>query len=304
MFYSLFFSTLPLFGLVFVGFISGKFDLLNQSDSKVFLKLVGLVIVPTLGIKIIGNFRYEFINWNLYFYYFLTQSIIYFLGFSIAKIIFKRHFSESIIIGMTSSFSNHLFFVYPIALFEFGPKDIVPIETIISVDFITVGLSVCALELAGHKKINFGQIFLSQLKNPALIGLFLGLMIFFFQIHLPLSVNRLVNFICDAGTPCALIAMGVLLSYQTDKTQIKLSIVITLLKILIFPLILFIILHLIDYDLNISRTTMMVAAAPIGAMGLVFASIYNVTTDAVVRSGIISYILALLSIPFVGNITP
>ena len=304
MFYSLFFSTLPLFGLVFVGFISGKFDLLNQSDSKVFLKLVGLVIVPALGIKIIGNFRYEFINWNLYFYFFLTQSIIYFLGFSIAKIIFKRQFSESIIIGMTSSFSNHLFFVYPIALFEFGPKDIVPIETIISVDFITVGLSVCALELASHKKINFGQIFLSQLKNPALIGLFLGLMIFFFQIHLPLSVDRLVNFICDAGTPCALIAMGVLLSYQTDKTQIKLSIVITLLKILIFPLILFIILHLIDYDLNISRTTMMVAAAPIGAMGLVFASIYNVTTDAVVRSGIISYILALLSIPFVGNITP
>ena len=92
--------------------------------------------------------------------------------------------------------------------------------------------------------------------------------------------------------------MGVLLSYQTDKTQIKLSIVITLLKILIFPLILFIILHLIDYDLNISRTTMMVAAAPIGAMGLVFASIYNVTTDAVVRSGIISYISTLLSIPF------
>ena len=304
MFYSLFFSTLPLFGLVFVGFISGKFDLLNKSDSKVFLKLVGLVIVPALGIKIIGNFRYEFINWNLYFYYFLTQSIIYFLGFLIAKIVFKRHFSESIIIGMTSSFSNHLFFVYPIALFEFGPKDIVPIETIISVDFITVGLSVCALELASHKKINFGQIFLSQLKNPALIGLFLGLIIFFFQIHLSLSINRLVNFICDAGTPCALIAMGVLLSYQTDKTQIKLSIVITLLKILIFPLILFIILHLIDYDLNISRTTMMVAAAPIGAMGLVFASIYNVTTDAVVRSGIISYILALLSIPFVGNITP
>ena len=38
MFYSLFFSTLPLFGLVLIGFISGKFDLLNKSDSKVFLK--------------------------------------------------------------------------------------------------------------------------------------------------------------------------------------------------------------------------------------------------------------------------
>ena len=104
MYYNLFFSTLPLFGLVLIGFISGKFDFLNKSDSRVFLKLVGLVIVPALGIKIIGNFRYEFINWNLYFYYLLTQTIIYFLGFSVAKLIFKRQFSESIIIGMTASF--------------------------------------------------------------------------------------------------------------------------------------------------------------------------------------------------------
>ena len=75
MFYSLFFSTLPLFGLVLIGFISGKLNLLDKSDSKVFLKLIGLVIVPALGIKIIGNFKYEFVNWNLYFYYLLTQSI-------------------------------------------------------------------------------------------------------------------------------------------------------------------------------------------------------------------------------------
>ena len=59
---------------------------------------------------------------------------------------------------------------------------------------------------------------------------------------------------------------------------------------------------LINYDLDISRTTMMVAAAPIGAMGLVFGSIYNVTTDAVVRAGVFSYVLALLSIPLVATL--
>ena len=58
-----------------------------------------------------------------------------------------------------------------------------------------------------------------------------------------------------------------------------------------------------DYNLNVSRTTIMVTVATIGPMGLVFASMYNVTTDAVLRSGIISCILALLNIPFVGNIT-
>ena len=302
MFYTIFYSTLPLFGLVLIGYISGKFKLLNQSDSRVFLKLIGLIIVPALGIKIIGNFRYDFINWNLYFIYFLNQGIIYFLGFYITKKFFKRNNPESIIIGMTSSFSNHLFFVYPIALFEFDSRDIVPIETIIAVDFITVGLSVCALDFTTQKIFHIKNVLIKQLKNPALIGLFLGVLVFFTDLNLPLSVERLVNFICDSSTPCALISMGILLSYDTDKTQLNLSILITILKIILFPILLYFFLMLINYDLDISRTTMMVAAAPIGAMGLVFGSIYNVTTDAVVRAGVFSYVLALLSIPLVATL--
>ena len=51
-----------------------------------------------------------------------------------------------------------------------------------------------------------------------------------------------------------------------------------------------------------AKTTLMLSATPIGAMGLVFASIYKVKTDAVVRSGILTYIIALFLIPLVGSI--
>ena len=54
MFSNLFFSTLPLFGLVFIGYSLGKFSLFNDTEAKVFTKLVGLVVLPALGIKIIG----------------------------------------------------------------------------------------------------------------------------------------------------------------------------------------------------------------------------------------------------------
>ena len=299
----LFFTTLPLFGLVFVGFSLGKFNLFNHLDAKVFLKLIGLIIVPTLGIKIIGNFNYQYMEWELYFVYLIGQFTIYFIGFFIAKFIFKKSNSEAIIIGMTSAFSNHLFFVYPIALFEFESKDIVPIETIISADFITVGLSVCALDITSQKNIKIKSILLKQIKNPALIGLILGLIVFLSEVEIPLSFNRLVNFICDTGTPCALISMGILLSYKTSKDQINLSIVITFLKIFLFPFILYSIILFFNFDLNVSKTTLMVSAAPIGAMGLVFASIYNVQTDAVVRAGIFTYILSLIGIPIVGTIS-
>ena len=302
MFTLLLLTTLPLFGLVFVGFALGKFSLFNNQDAKVFLKLIGILVVPTLGIKIIGEFNYQHIKWDLYFLYLVSQFLIYFTGFFIGKLIFKRSNAESLIIGMTSAFSNHLFFVYPIALFKFATKDIVPIETIISADFITVGLSVCALDVATQKNIKIKSILFKQFKNPALIGLLLGLIVFLLKIDLPLSLGRLVDFICDTGTPCALIAMGILLSYKTNRDQIKLSLIITFLKVLLFPILLFSFIFLFEYDLNISKTTMMVAAAPIGAMGLIFASIYNVKTDAVVRAGIFTYILSLIGIPIVGSI--
>ena len=53
MFSNLFLSTLPLFGLVFVGYSLGKFLLFNDTEARVFSKLVAIVVVPAFGNKII-----------------------------------------------------------------------------------------------------------------------------------------------------------------------------------------------------------------------------------------------------------
>ena len=302
MFSNLFFSTLPLFGLVFIGYSLGKFSLFNDTEAKVFTKLVGLVVLPALGIKIIGNFNYEFINWKLYFCYLLGQGIIYFIAFIIAKKFFNRSTPECIIIGLVSSSSNHLFFIYPIVLVEFAAKDIVPIETVIAADFITVGLSVCALDFTTQNKLDIKNAVLKQIKNPAFIGLILGLIIYHSSINLPESSNRLVDFICASGVPLTLLAMGILLSYKTDSTQIQLSFLITFLKLFGFLIVLTLIIWLSEISFADAKTTLMLSATPIGAMGLVFASIYKVKTDAVVRSGLLTYIIALFLIPLVGSV--
>ena len=302
MFSNLFFSTLPLFGLVFIGYSLGKFSLFNDTEAKVFTKLVGLVVLPALGIKIIGNFNYEFINWKLYFCYLLGQGIIYFIAFIIAKRFFNRSTPECIIIGLVSSSSNHAFFIYPIVLVEFAAKDIVPIETVIAADFITVGLSVCALDFTTQNKLDVKKALLKQLKNPAFIGLILGLIIYHSSINLPESSNRLIDFICDSGVPLTLLGMGILLSYKTDTTQIQLSFLITFLKLFGFLIVLTTIIWFSGISFIDAKTTLMLSAAPIGTMALIFASIYNVKTDAIVRSGIMTYIIALFLIPLVGSI--
>ena len=85
MFQSLFFTTIPLFTMVFIGYFFGKTSIFDQLDAKTLLKLVGLIILPTLGVKIIGGFRYQFINWDLYFCYLTGQITIYFFAFTITQ---------------------------------------------------------------------------------------------------------------------------------------------------------------------------------------------------------------------------
>ena len=95
--------------------------------------------------------------------------------------------------------------------------------------------------------------------------------------------------------------MGILLSYKTDSTQIQLSFLITFLKLFGFLIVLTLIIWLSEISFADAKTTLMLSATPIGTMALIFASIYNVKTDAVVRSGILTYIIALFLIPLVGS---
>ena len=302
MFFNLFNSTLPLFGLVLIGFLLGKFSIFNKLEANVLTKVVGLTVLPALGIKIYSNFNYEYLNINLYLNYFFIQSLIYLSGLIIAKFYFLRNNSESIIIGMACGFSNHLFFVYPIAIFEFPPKDLVPIETIIAFDFITVAVSILALDYTNGNNPGINQLLIKQFKNPALIGLLLGVITLLSGLNIPKSLNIMVNFICNLGVPCTLLSMGILLSIKTDITQIKLSFLITTLKMFIFPSLMFVVIYFSEIDIIVARTTIMVSSAPLASMPLIFAAIYNVKTDAVVRAGIFTYLIALFSVPLVGGI--
>ena len=188
MFFSLLNSTLPLFGLVLIGFLLGKFSIFEKLEANVLTKIVGVTVLPALGIKIFSNFNYEFFNFYLYFNYFFIQFLIYLSGFLVSKFYFLRSFSESIIIAMACGFSNHIFFVYPIAISEFPTKDLVPIETIIAFDFINVTpnillIIVIQIYLGSNLGLYFKGINLQEFLGPIKAGVLSTLISF-----IPLSL--------------------------------------------------------------------------------------------------------------------
>ena len=85
--------------------------------------------------------------------------------------------------------------------------------------------------------------------------------------------------------------------------QLKIGVFITFLRLVVHPIFaIVIILILGEHLIEDSRTTLMVAAAPVGLMAFTFAPKYGVSTEAIALSILWTFIASLFLIPLVGII--
>ncbi len=294
---------IPVSIICFVGYIFGINSIFQKSQANTLLSFVGLIGVPAIIINILINIDFENLDFFLCFLYLLSELFVYFIGIFIAIYFFKTNFTYSILIGMAASFSNHVLYVYPIALLEFNRKEIMPIEGIITIDCFILTITLILLDYSIHKKNNISNLLFNQMKNPALIGLILGIIIINFKEILPIGVERTFSIISNSAAPCSLFAIGILLAQKMEKNQFNIAIIISLLKLFFHPLIAFIIIIFIfKVDLALAKTTLMVSVAPVGVMALTFAPKYNIQTDAIARSILWTFLGSQILVPLFGSL--
>ena len=291
-------SFAPVAILILIGYISAKKSIFSKENSIAIIKYVGVVAVPALTLKIILSISISNVNWTLIFSYVFSELIIYVTALLIGKYIFNLKWNEAILIGMASSFANHLLFVYPIALNEYQADLIHPIVAIIGFDVIFLVINLIILDLIKFKNLKLKNIFIKQFSNLPLLALILGLTIIFLDIEIPISIDRALDFIANSAAPCALFAAGIILSQKLEKTEIKISNLIILFKIILHPVLLILIIWNLDnIDFSLAETTIMVASAPVGLMALVFSTQYGVNPNAITRALMITTLFSIVTVP-------
>ena len=297
-------SFLPVAVLILLGYLSAKKIIFKYEDALSIIKYIGVIAVPALTLKITASISFSNVNWLLISSYIISELVIYLTAIFIAKYFFNLKWNDTILTGMASSFANHLLFVYPIALNEYGPELIDPIKAIIGFDVIFLVINLIILDLIKFKNLDLKKIILKQFSNLPLLALLTGLLILFLDLNLPTSVKRALEFISGSAAPCALFAAGIILSQKIEQTELKVSNLIIGFKIFLHPLVaILIIWNLNEIEFSISETTIMVAAAPVGLMALVFSTQYNVNPNAITRALLISTLLSIISIPLVGTLS-
>lgn len=113
---------------------------------------------------------------------------------------------------------------------------LIPLFNILATLAITLPL---ASEAAEDRKISalMGQTILKLLKNPLIIAIALGFLLFAFSIELPVIVRKPLSYLSPMALPLGLICIGGGIDFSAFRDNLKRTVTASLIKVLFMPLV-------------------------------------------------------------------
>ena len=277
-------AVFPIFAIGAFGFLLGKMRAFDVAAAFSINKFVMFVCMPALCIEFLALAHVESFDFLLLFGYFLSEVILFSLGVFISKYIFRLLNSEALLIGLALALTNHVLFVLPIADELFEEAKTLTIISIITMDGLVIfSLTLIAMDILSNSDQPLSVTIKAIFTNPPLVGIVLGLVVSLNNLELPRGIMFFLEKLGGTATPALLFSLGIMLSYQKKITPTKLIVSMSSLKLIIHPLLAWLIITLLfgGHYPEIHSTALMVAAAPSGVMAYMLAVNYNVSVDRI-----------------------
>lgn len=152
----------------------------------------------------------------------------------------------------------------------------------------------------GYSMMGGGKLNLkTAILNPGIIGLAVGLPIYFLKISLPAVIAEPISFLSDLNTPLAMLVIGSYVARLSFKDFIS---DISVYKMCFFRLILCPALYLgllmiLRPERDIFLSTMIQASAPVAANTMLFAVEYKQDSHLASKTVAVSTVLSIITIP-------
>lgn len=267
----------PVFGLIVLGVLLGRIDLLGERAFEVLNRLVIAVTLPVLTFSTLAKSNAASLIVPSMIIAVLGGALaIYAVAFTIERRTGRRA-AEANIAGLAACFSNTGFIGLPIALLAFGPVSLGPVAVTMALYAAVVfGLAVVASEVTsdgrGDLKAGFKRAGRAMVTNPLIMLSALGAL--WAAADLPLSgpIDTLLTTPAGATAPCALIAIGLFISLPREEAASAPISRVVFFKLGLHPLITFgLVLLLPEMPPLWGTMAVLMAAMPSGATSFVLA---------------------------------
>ncbi len=296
-------NIVPFFGLIILGYIGGKI-FRHEENSLLWLnRFIIYAALPPLIFQIIRKAPPEGLL-NLPFFMGTTIStfIIFALTALTMRLVYQASLTKMGIQGAAASYGNIGYIGLPLCLGVFGKDAAIPAILVFCFDntlqFVLVPLF-NALDNEGPVKVRelVKKIFLKVFLHPFLLATMAGILFLSGDIPMPVPLDKLLTMLERAAGPCALFALGVTVAQQPAlRFKMEFSIII-LAKIVIHPILTFLILSYIGgFDKTWMGVAVLMAALPTASNVFVMASDYKTYVDGTSNSILISTVISFVTI--------
>ena len=300
--FTIFLGLTPFIFITLLGFLFGRFKIFDLSHAKILNLFLYYVAVPALIIKFVAQSEIGQIDLKQIISYFLMQSACGIFTFLLTSKYFKRPIPESIIWALTVALSNHVTLLLPITQIYFSEDVVTQVASIILMDgVILLSLIAFFLELATKKNVQPIIFIRNIILNPMILSILIGVFLFVFNFKIDdTPIEYTLSTLALCVSPVGLFAIGIILSFYTKNVLNKLTVSISVLKLIISPLILLLIGFLI-FDSGLPQEipgAFFVSVAPCGVTSIVLCSAYNVSPENIIKAIFISTFASIATIFF------
>ncbi|MDY6227537.1 MAG: AEC family transporter [Clostridium sp.] len=291
---------ISLFLIILIGVYGSKKNIINEEINKGLRRILLEITLPLL---VINSFSFEFSdgmgkNVLTAFIYSITFMA---LGAIISYIfLFPLKGEKKKILHFANVFSNCGFIGFPIINSLYGAEGVVYtsiFNMVFTIALWTYGVMIFSDKMSKEK-------IKKVLVNPAIIAVYIGIPIMLLNIKLPTFLLDTTKIVGDMTAPISMIIVGSILSKVRIKDVFKeVSIYYeALIKLIIIPLILFLIKIIIKDNTTVINTIIVLQAMPAAAMTSIFAADFNKEKEYSAKVVFITTLLSIITIPIITKI--
>lgn len=280
--------------LILVGcFITKRGILTERGASEITTVLIKLVTPCVIINSFVGN-EGE-LDAGLLIMAMVLPAVWQLMGLGLSLLVFRKEpLERQKVLRFSVIFSNVGFMGIPLVQGIVGDKGVIYASfgvVVFNLLCWTYGYSM----MSGGARLDLKTVLL----NPGVVGLVIGLPIYFLKLQLPGIITEPLGYIADLNTPLAMLVVGSyiaradLRSFMSDLSVYKVS----LLRLIAVPAAMLGVLMLLRPEKDLFLATIVQAATPVAANAVLFAVQYKRDSELASKLVAVSTVLSILTIP-------
>ncbi|TGN86656.1 AEC family transporter [Bradyrhizobium yuanmingense] len=295
----------PVFALIAAGYAAVLFRFVSEGAHKGISEFAFSIAIPALLFRTIVVSEFPDVSpYRMWGAYYGALALTWIAALLISALLRKQR-EDGVVFAIGSVYGNIVMLGIPLVISALGTEAAGPMALILSVNTPLLWLcGILQMELVSRKRTGSAlsvirPVLTDLARNPLMLAIGFGVIWRFTGLGLTPVVDRTIELLAQAGSPTALIALGINL-FRFEVKGEKLSIlVMCALKLMAMPAAAFVLAKLLGLPPVAAGVVVLFAAMPTGANAYIFAVQYQRLVNPVSGAVALGTLLAAATLPVV-----